>query len=120
MYQLHVNLVKLCCVGCCQEDLHGRQLAQRLASAPASLAASRESLLEMMTSSRASTPSTVHDINKRFSADLSHLQHVDVMAQGHPAVAVRGHPAGVLEVIFCIIALCSVDVKPIRTMNCFN
>ena len=76
--------------------MHGRQLAHRLQSAPASLAASRESLLDMMTpTSRAGTPSAAaNDVNKRFSADLSHLYHSDVMAQGRPAAATgaRAHP----------------------------
>nr|UCK81531.1 mitogen-activated protein kinase kinase kinase 7 [Arenicola marina] len=49
----------------------------RRTSAPASLAASRESLLDK--SSRSSTPS-VDLVNKRYSADLSKLEEMEIMA----------------------------------------
>ncbi|CAH1800186.1 unnamed protein product [Owenia fusiformis] len=52
--------------------------APRRTSAPASLAASRENLIEGK-NSRSSTPSVD---SKRFSADLSKLDEIDIMSQG--------------------------------------
>lgn len=54
----------------------------RQASAPASLAASRESLLDGK--SRSSTPS-MDVINKRYSADMSKFDKFDIFAQGGTA-----------------------------------
>ena len=50
-----------------------------MTSAPASLAASRESLLDK--TSRPSTPSVENVINKRYSADMTNLEY-DIMSQG--------------------------------------
>ena len=58
-----------------------------MTSAPASLAASRESLLDK-SPSRSSTPS-VDVINKRYSADLSKLDQLDLSgaaAKGPPGM----------------------------------
>ena len=57
----------------------------RRTSAPASLAASRESLLDGK-SSRSSTPSADF-INKRYSADLSKLEEIEILAQGNASAA---------------------------------
>ena len=52
-----------------------------MTSAPASLAASRESLLDKG-GSRSSTPSVEVFNNKRYSADLTKLEQYDIMSQG--------------------------------------
>ena len=67
-----------------QEDHHHRT------SAPASLAASRESLLDTGRGSRSSTPS-VDIANKRYSADLSKLDEGDILNQGG-AMAITSNP----------------------------
>lgn len=62
-----------------------------MTSAPASLAASRESLLDRSGSSRSSTPSVDNTFNKRYSADLTRLEQYDIMSQG----GTNKPPAGV-------------------------
>ncbi|KAK2189437.1 hypothetical protein NP493_106g01026 [Ridgeia piscesae] len=71
------------------------EACHRRTSAPASLAASRESLLDK-SGSRCSTPSNEF-INKRYSADLSRLEETDILAQRNSGTSaatrphVRGH-----------------------------
>ena len=59
-----------------QQEFPDPRTSHRRTSAPASLAASRESLLDKGGGSRSSTPSEL--INKRYSADLSRLEEIDI------------------------------------------
>ena len=62
----------------------------RRTSAPASLAASRENLLDK--SSRSSTPSI--ELYKRYSADLSKLTDTNFLVEGVAAVSNAAKPPG--------------------------
>ena len=64
-----------------QQEFPDPRTSHRRTSAPASLAASRESLLDKGGGSRSSTPSEF--INKRYSADLSRLEEIDIRAHGN-------------------------------------
>ena len=83
-------------------DRSHAHLAQRLQSAPASLAASRENLMgEKTTTSRSSTP-CADFVNKRFSADLSQLDHHELMSHGGAGGGVKAHPGKSCGVVICL------------------
>ncbi|KAI0241093.1 Mitogen-activated protein kinase kinase kinase 7 [Lamellibrachia satsuma] len=72
------------------EEFQDTKASHRRTSAPASLAASRESLLDK-SGSRCSTPSNEF-INKRYSADLSRLEEIDIIAHGNSGISAAIRP----------------------------
>ena len=88
-----------------QQEFPDPMAYHRRTSAPASLAASRESLLDKGGGSRSSTPSEF--INKRYSADLSRLEEIDIRSHGNSGANSSSRLQGKkLDVFSCGIVLC--------------